>query len=245
MTPLRVVAVLAFVATLAACGGGDGGSGTSDAEFCEYLNNIEDIDVDAAPEEALAAIDEIIDRAPNSEIKGALQDLRPIFETMSSIDPNDEAAFEEMMAIMFDPKVIAAGEVLEKYGVEVCGFKETSGDTPLDTSNDLPSDPGIDVEPTALEDLESSDISDAVEAVLADVSSEAFVASSGWSSMGAGFSVEVDISGISEIDGVPLCEAVAELLFATDPDAEFTISVTLDGKPIATSNMDNCLGLIR
>jgi hypothetical protein len=38
---------------------------------------------------------------------------------------------------------------------------------------------------------------------------------------------------------------VVELLRRVDPVAEFSISITLDGTPIASSNMDSCLGLIR
>lgn len=242
MRKLRLFAAALGVITVASCGG-ETSTPSQDAEFCDYLRTLEDLDPDAAPDNALAAIDEIIDRAPKGEIKGALQDLRPIFEAMSTIDPNDEAAFGEIMGVMFDPKVVAAGEVLEKYGEEVCGFSDadtTTGDTSGWTSS-----PENGVEPSALEDLESSDISGAVEAVLSDLAPRAYVASSGWSSSGDGFDVEVDISGTDDVDGVPLCEAVVDLLSRTDPNAQFTVSITLDGKGIATSNLDNCLGLIR
>lgn len=241
MKILRTLALMTVVAVASSCGGGDGGSSSSNAEsdFCEYLRTLEDIDPEAAPDDALAAIDQIIDRAPDGEIKGALQDLRPIFDAMVNIDPNNEEAFTEMMALMFDPNVIAAGEVLEQYGTDVCGFEDTSGDSPVDTGGDWTTDADFGQAPaSALEELESSDISDAVERVLADLAPDAYVASSGWSSMGAGFSVDVDVTGADDIDGVPLCDAVGELLTDTDPSAEFTISITLDGTPIANGDSE-------
>lgn len=268
MKSFRICALVSVLAVVASCGGGNGSS-TADTEFCDYLRTLEDIDPEAAPDDALAAIDDIIDRAPQGEVKGALQDLRPIFEAMTNIDPNDEAAFGEMMSLMFDPKIIAAGEVLEKYGAEVCGFEDASNDTTDTTdggwmtdsnsgaatgSNVLPgtrrsSTPGssqvANDQPVELEELDSSDISHAVERVLFDQDPDAYVASSGWSSMGGTFSVDVDITGIDDPDGVPLCEAVVELLKETDPDAPFEISITHDGRPIASSNLDNCLGLVR
>lgn len=244
MKILRTLAVLSVIAVASSCGGGGGDSSSSaDSDFCEYLRTLEDIDPEAAPDDALAAIDQIIDRAPDGEIKGALEDLRPIFESMVNIDPNNEEAFTEMMSLMFDPKVIAAGEVLEKYGADVCGFEDTSGDSPADTGGDWTTDADFGQAPaSALEELESSDISDAVERVLADLAPDAYVASSGWSSMGSGFSVDVDVTGADDIDGVPLCDAVGELLTDTDPNAEFTISITLDGTPIAQGDSDsgNC-----
>ena len=238
MKILRALALFSVVAVAPSCGGG-GESSTSEADFCEYLSTLEDIDPEAAPDDAVAAIDQIIDRAPDGEIKGALEDLRPIFEAMVNIDPNDEAAFGEIMSLMFDPKVIAAGEVLEKYGTEVCGFEDTSSDSPADTSGDWTTDPDMTVQPSSFEDLESGQISDAVTAVLADLAPDAYVASSGWSSMGAGFSVDVDVSGTDDVDGVPLCDAVGELLTDTDPEAAFTISITLDGTPIARGDSDS------
>jgi len=242
MKIFRSLALFSVIAVASSCGGG-GDSATSEADFCEYLSTLEDIDPEASPDDAVAAVDQIIDRAPDGEIKGALEDLRPIFEAMVNIDPNDEAAFGEIMSLMFDPKVIAAGEVLEKYGTEVCGFEDTSGDSSVDTGGDWTTDADFGQEPaSALEELESSDISDAVERVLADLAPDAYVASSGWSSMGSSFSVDVDVTGAENIDGVPLCDAVGELLTDTDSSAKFTISITLDGTPIARGDSEsgNC-----
>jgi hypothetical protein len=242
MKILRVLALFSVIAVASSCGGG-GSSSNADGDFCEYLRNLDNIDADAAPDDALAAIDEIVDRAPDGEIKGALEDLRPMFEAMVNVDPNSEEGFTEMMSLMFDPKVIAAGEVLEKYSVEVCGIEDTSGDSSVDTGGDWTTDADFGQESaSALEALESSDISAAVERVLADVAPGASIASSGWSSMGSGFSVDVDVTGAEGIDGVPLCDAVGELLTDTDPNAVFSISITLDGTPIAFGDSDsgNC-----
>lgn len=242
MKLLRSIALVSIIGVLPGCGGDDGGSSSSDADFCEYLRTLEDIDPEAAPGDALEAIDQIIDRAPGGDVKEALQELRPVFEKMVTIDPNDEAAFGEIMSLMFDPKVVAAGAVLEKYGTDVCGFEDTSGGSPADTSGGWTTEPDSSVAPSALEDLESGDISDAVEAVLADLAPDAYVASSGWSSGGSTFAVDVDVTGTDEVDGVPLCEAVADLLTETDSDAAFSISVTLDGTQIARadSETDGC-----
>lgn len=241
MIKLRSLAMISVVALASSCGGGggDASSSNADSDFCEYLRALDELDPEAAPDDALEAVDQVIDRAPDGEIKGALEDLRPIFETMVNADPNSEEAFTEIMSLMFDPKVIAAGEVLEKYGTEVCGFEDTTSDLTMDGGGDWTTDPDFGLEPvSALEDLESSAISEAVESVLAELAPGATVASSGWSSMGSSFSVDVDVTGTDSVDGVPLCDAVGELLTDTDASAEFTISITLDGTQIARGDSE-------
>jgi hypothetical protein len=77
MKILRALALLSVIAVATSCGGGGGDSSSNaDSDFCEYLRTLEDIDPEAAPDDALAAIDQIIDRAPDGEIKGAIEDLR-------------------------------------------------------------------------------------------------------------------------------------------------------------------------
>lgn len=234
MKPLRVLAVLLPV-TLVACGGGDGGGSNAmdEAEFCEYVATVEESDFEEEPDQMFAALDAMIDRAPNEDLNDALKKLREVMEKMSATDSTDEEAFAEIMSLMFDPEVIAAGETIEKFSTEVCGFPADSetGDTTTDeSSTDATSgaDSGY-----IFDDMEAGDISDAVGAYLSDEGSEAYVASSGLSSSGGYTDVTTDISGVDEIDGVAICEAIERAVTDATTDTEYAISVTLDGTEIA------------
>lgn len=240
MHRIRLALTIPTLIAAASCGGDGGGtsSSMSDEAFCEYVQSFENLDPEIAGDDILGAMDGMIERAPNDELRGALEDLRPILEKMSDIDANDEAAFGEVMSLMFDPKVIAAGEVLEKYSVDVCGFEESGSDSSMDSGGDWTTDPDMSMPTNAYENLESGQISDAVAAVLASQAPDAYVASSGWSSSGSGISVDVDITGADDVDGVPVCQAVVDLLTELSADGSFTISITLDGQSIAGADSE-------
>lgn len=89
------------------------------------MDDLETFDADA-----IAAINELIDVAPNDELRDALKVLAPVMAEMEGIDENDPEAMSKVMEIIMDPKVTEAGEVIEKYSTDVCGITdETTVDT--------------------------------------------------------------------------------------------------------------------
>lgn len=237
MRSIRVVVALMMSSLLAACGGG-GSSSSSDQDFCNYIRTVSELNAEPGQDDVLGAIDEIISRAPNAELKSALQDLRPVIEKMQSMDANDPSAFGDVMSMMFDPKVVAAGAVIEKYSVDVCGF-EPSTDTSMDVGSDSTTEPVDSIASSGLDSLDSSNISDAVESVLADLAPGAYVSSSGWTSSGSQILVDVDVTGTDEVDGMPLCTAVVDLIVSAELTEGFSITITLDGNPIAVASSDS------
>ena len=231
-----VVLALVLPASLVACGGGDGSGSDAmtDEQFCEYIATIEEADFEEEPDQILAAIDAMVDRSPNKEMKGALQKLREAIVKMTSTDANNEEAFAEVMAMMFDPEMIAAGETIEKYSTEVCGFP-AEGDTADGSFDDSSTDETSGV-PTGyiFDDMEAGDISDAVETYLSDAGTDVSLASSGLASSGDHTDVTVDLSGGGEVDGVAVCETIEQLVTDKTTDTAYAISVTVDGTEIAS-----------
>lgn len=128
------VALFALVPLAVSCGGDGGGSTSTDTEFCEFIRTFDKLDPETDLDQALAAIDELTNRAPSAEVKQALEDLRPIIGKIAEFDPTDEAALAEIMPLLADPKVIAASDVLDTYSRDVCGFDQTDGTSSPDTT---------------------------------------------------------------------------------------------------------------
>jgi hypothetical protein len=69
-------------------------------------------------------------KAPNEDVRDALELIAPIFEQLSAVDENDATAMQEIFEMMSSPDVTAATEVLDRYGSDVCGFDDNnSGST--------------------------------------------------------------------------------------------------------------------
>jgi len=210
-----------------------------DADFCEYVATVEEADFENEPDQVLAALDTMIDRAPNKDMERALKKLREVISKMSSTDASDatdEEAFNEIMGLMFDPEVIAAGETIETYSTEVCGFPadSTFGDSSTDVSgNEDSADGGGSSTGYIFDDLEAGDVSDAVDRYLEVENPDAYVTSSGLSAMMDTTSVSVDISGDDDVDGVAVCEVVDDAIMARTTDDAYSVSITLDGTEIA------------
>ena len=122
--------ILCCPVSLIACGSDSSSSGAqlTDEQFCAKVANMDDLETFDA--DAIAAINELIDVAPNDELRDALKVLAPVMAEMEGIDENDPEAMSKVMEIIMDPKVTEAGEVIEKYSTDVCGITdETTVDT--------------------------------------------------------------------------------------------------------------------
>ena len=74
--------------------------------------------------ETLTWMNELIDAAPNDELRDALNVLVSVMTEMEGVDENDPEAMSKVMEIIMDPKVTEAGEVIEKYSTDVCGITD-------------------------------------------------------------------------------------------------------------------------
>lgn len=158
----RLIAPLAgtllLTAGLAACGD-DGGDTLTAEEFCEHLDELENMDdsdllAEDELDDAIDAMDELIAVAPD-EVRDDLQIMRDKFAEFGEldIDENDpEAGFEALMMLVFDPDFMGAAERLEEFTVEECGFEPSDdvGDFDDVFDDDAPAPvPGGDPEPEA------------------------------------------------------------------------------------------------
>ena len=118
----------AMVVALAACGGGssDGRSsaGSATEQFCEVLRATDLADQDA--ESTAAEFRALAEQAPDS-IRGDVDTLVDAIEVLNGVDENDPEASEKAFAIVLSPEFAKAGERLEAFGVDECGF-EPAGD---------------------------------------------------------------------------------------------------------------------
>lgn len=242
----------ALALLLAACGGDDGGSTASDEEFCAELAALEEADAggdgsDELDAEALAQLQDLADRAPNEDLRTALETLGDIAEQMSDLDEDDPEAFGQVMALMFDPDVISAGETLDTYMVDVCGMEpdETgSGITGDDASDEGGVGDDTDTDGSAsdgtvstFDALDSSELNDGFEGVLEDLDVDSQGRSVGVSG-GSEVTVVFDAAGVAEADPVEVCEGVAALVddaLAEVDDLDLvTVEVEADGEPVAS-----------
>lgn len=114
--------------SLIACGGDDSSSGSSGVSIEEFCAKIDDLENALEPDDmasAVAALSELVDSSPSSEVRKALETLIPVITKMADIDENDPDAIGELMGLMMDPDVMEAGTVLETFGAEQCGFSES------------------------------------------------------------------------------------------------------------------------
>ena len=115
--------------SLIACGGDDESSSADSAvsieEFCAKIDDLESAVEPDDMASAVAALSDLVDSSPSSEVRKALETLIPVITKMADIDENDPDAIGELMGLMMDPDVMEAGTVLETFGAEQCGFSES------------------------------------------------------------------------------------------------------------------------
>ena len=253
---VRIGVVLGAAAlVLGACGGGDSNA-LSDEEFCAELEALEEADAngegsDELDAEALAQLRDLADRAPNEDIEAALTTLGDIAEDMEGFDEDDPDAFGEVMALMFDPEVISAGETLDTYLTETCGFEDVDSgmgaSDPFgeegggDDGSDAGADDGADAEQadgvSTFDALDSSVLNDGFARVLEDLDVESDGRSVSVSG-GSEVTVVFDAGGVADADPIDVCEGVSALVDdalsdVDDPDP-VTVEVAADGDVVAS-----------
>lgn len=232
----RFCAVLITVVLLgSACGGdADGTKALSEAELCDKIASLESTMSDNSDTTAmLAVLADLADSAPTTELRNAIKTLTPILEQLDGIDESDPDAISKAMGIMMDPKVIAAGSVLEKFTTETCGLTETTDPPSDELSGDT-----VDGTGDIFVDTSAGEISDYVDANGADYFPNGYVSSTSISGAGDTPEVIVDIADADSIEGVALCRLISEYISASTSDAPVRIVIQKDTVDIAVREVD-------
>ena len=243
---IRTLTALSMCLALvgASCGGDDGGfagSALTDEEFCSKITEMESLgsgETEADMAAAVAVIEDLATSAPTKELRDALETLVPVMTEMAGIDENDPDAMNKAFEVMMDPKVIAAGELIDKYGTETCGFSDESADEagtmPVDTMPTLGSNGGY-----IFDDMSASDVSDYVEANGADYFPNGYISSTSINGADDYSEVIMDFVDADTIDGVALCEVIAEGIGLSTADTAVRIVVQEDAVDIAVREVDS------
>jgi hypothetical protein len=166
MSSIRAAALLTIVLLAAvACGGDDGGSESADGggdpeAFCDRLVELDDADeLDLEDDEALAALDELVELAPD-EIDSDLTRIQEALEELVALEEDGgEDAFGAAFEIVLDPRFNSSLEDFAEYADDECGVEVEGADDFDDLSGDLSSDFSSDFS----DDLTEDDLSPAQE----------------------------------------------------------------------------------
>lgn len=218
-------------------GGGNGGKALSDEEFCAEIVALDDVDpsVDDMADVA-TMIEDLADKAPDDELRDAMLTLIPVMTAMGDIDENDPDAMNEVMEIMMDPEVLAAGELIEKYSTETCGIDGSADEGSSESSETIPtlgSNGGY-----IFDDMEAGDISDYVEAYGSDYFPNGYVSSTSMSGADGYTEVILDFADADSLDGVALCEVIAEGIAMSTADTAVRIVVQENTFDVAVREVD-------
>lgn len=124
-----VLPLFAGALALPACGG-DSPASSSDEAFCQEIERLDELDIEEDIASAAEILGDLAKKAPNDEVRNALELIAPIFQRLSEVDEADVTAMQEIFALMSSPEVTAASDVLDRYGSDVCGFDQAgSSDT--------------------------------------------------------------------------------------------------------------------
>lgn len=116
-----ITASLFFIAS---CGSSNDSTALSDAEFCQEIERLESVEPTNDISGAIVILRDLIDKAPNPEVRNALKVLEPTFENFATIDENDPEAMSRFFEVLMDDKIVAASEVLDRYSTDVCGLTD-------------------------------------------------------------------------------------------------------------------------
>lgn len=219
-----IVATIGAGSLLVACGGdggnASGGSSTSVEEFCDRISALETA---AAPDDvraAVAALEDLVQAAPNDEVRKALETLVPVLTRLSEIDETDQDAMNELLDLMTDPKVMEASTVLENFGSEQCGISGDTTGEPAAESNSIAPEAAFDsttiqtlIEVEAAELLNGGTITSVV------VQGDAYR------------TVVVDIASADEVAALPICQLLADYFDTIAPEVDVEIAILAEGLP--------------
>lgn len=168
-----LVAAVLFGLTASSCVSGDegaaGGGGGGGDDFCAQLEAASEEDtmmLGDDPAEAAAAAEELRELASSAPgaVADALTTFADLMDELAELEGSDEGdmeSFGRVMALMFDPEIIEAGQVMEKYAVSECGFDPEEASERFGSSTEDSSGPGdsgeFDFDPAEPDDGASTD----------------------------------------------------------------------------------------
>lgn len=117
-----MTASLIFVVS---CGSSGNSAALSDAEFCQEIARMEAIEPTNDIGGAVDILRDLIAKAPNAEVRKALEVMEPAFEELGKLDQNDPEAMSSFFDLLLDEKIVAAGETLDRYTEEICQFTDS------------------------------------------------------------------------------------------------------------------------
>jgi len=204
--------------------------GSADEAFCERARELIDGPPDDAstPEGMDRYYGELIDLAPEPELREALATTSRMTRKVVTLDRDDPATSERILALMYDPIFIDALQATDAYFVEACGMESQLEGTFADGSrnesgdNSSPDDP---LDPTA--------ISDAVEEAVPDLSIQS--ASTFQVAGGLIVSFQVDTA---KVDALAVCEATVRYVDGVTGHDLTTIKI-LEGDGVDNAEPDD------
>jgi len=228
--PLAIVALAVTPVVAVSCGSDSSSSRSSDEEFCAKLIEIEASNAlnleDNDPEmlkEMLIVFSDLAKSAPTDELKKAFETMGPLLEKMSQIDENDPDAFGEVMAMMFDPEVAAAGETLDAYSTDVCKIPPSTDSSSIDDSS-------MTFPPSVMDVMDYEDVNAALEPLKSTNYPNGYISSAGFEGTADGGTlVTIDFADTDTVDAVAVCEAIDAAITEKSTDTNVSIKVSVDG----------------
>ncbi|MFM1752452.1 MAG: hypothetical protein RL119_1414 [Actinomycetota bacterium] len=123
----RLMIAIGSLTYLTACGSSADSQTMSDAEFCQEIERLESAEPTNDIGGAVDILRDLVEKAPNTDVREALKVLQPAFEELANIDENDPEAMSGFFELLTDKKIVAASETLDRYSTEVCGFTNEDG----------------------------------------------------------------------------------------------------------------------
>ena len=123
----RLIIAIGSLTYLTACSSSADSQTMSDAEFCQEIERLESAEPTNDIGGAVDILRDLVEKAPNTDVREALKVLQPAFEELANIDENDPEAMSGFFELLTDEKIVAASETLDRYSTEVCGFTNEDG----------------------------------------------------------------------------------------------------------------------
>jgi len=188
-------------------------------------------DLETFDASAIAIMNELIEVAPNDELRDALKVLVPVMTEMEDVDENDPEAMSKVFEIIMDPKVIAAGEVIEKYSTEVCGIADETtvgtGSITMGTTDNIFDDVDLD-------EIQNYVLSEASQYFVGgQIGSNGMEGNDGYTIY------TMDFVDAVELGAVAICETIAEGLSMATTDPSVVIIVQNNGTDVAVREIDS------